>query len=130
MKNTMQTKTIIWLFISVMGVAQAIAGSKGHQEHFSSSNEKYRGRVIDNEGESLPFANVVLLYPESREIIVGAVTDFDGNFELLPKLILKKQFSKYLPLVLKLMKGQLLLIKKSWAPLRLKRKFRLFLRSQ
>lgn len=79
----MNTKTIIWLFISVMGIAQAIAGSKGLEGNFSNENEKYWGRVNDNQGEPLPFANVVLLHPESREIIVGAVTDFDGRFELL-----------------------------------------------
>ncbi|MGY6743586.1 MAG: hypothetical protein ACXIUQ_12685 [Cecembia sp.] len=63
----MNTKTIIWLFISVMGIAQAIAGGKGLEGTFSYENEKFWGRVNDNQGEPLPFANVVLLHPESRE---------------------------------------------------------------
>jgi hypothetical protein len=94
MKNTMNTKTIIWLFISVMGIAQAIAGGKGLEGTFSNENEKYWGRVNDNQGEPLPFANVVLLHPESREIIIGAVTDFDGSFEMITTAEFKEAIFK------------------------------------
>ncbi|MCH7411325.1 outer membrane beta-barrel protein [Belliella sp. DSM 111904] len=90
----MNTKTIVWLFISVMGIAQAIAERKGLEGNFSYDNVKYWGKVKDNQGEPLPFANVVLLHSESRLILVGAVTDFDGNFEMVTSTEFKEAIFK------------------------------------
>jgi hypothetical protein len=53
------------------------------------SGEKLRGEVIDaSTGEPLPFAKIT--FPSNPN--VGAVTDFDGKFEIKGKTTYKEEF--------------------------------------
>jgi len=41
------------------------------------------GRVIDNvSGEALPFASITVTAPENTEVIIGAIANDDGRFEI------------------------------------------------
>jgi len=51
--------------------------------HLSNSQIKISGTIEDNNGEPLPFANVLLLQPFDSTLIQGAVSDINGVFNLL-----------------------------------------------
>lgn len=44
------------------------------------TNRRYRGRVVDDKGRPIEFANVALLSPKDSSMINGGVTNVDGYF--------------------------------------------------
>lgn len=51
----------------------------------SHETSKIDGKIIDVEGEPVPFANVVLFSQDGNRVINGTTTDFNGKFKLEAK---------------------------------------------
>ena len=49
----------------------------------SAKTQDVGGRVIDENGEAMPFVNVVLLSLPDSAFVQGAVTDDQGNFKIV-----------------------------------------------
>jgi len=50
--------------------------------HISQGQTIISGSVLDNAGEAVPFANVLLLQSADSSLALGAVTDIDGEFSI------------------------------------------------
>ena len=66
-----------WLFVPTTGMIAAHASVQNVQQ-----NETITGTVIDNTGEAVIGASVIVV---GAQTTTGTVTDFDGNFTLKVK---------------------------------------------
>ena len=60
--------------------------NRNSQHHYANTNTSgaatIRGKVIDYNGEAVPFCNVMLM--QNGQQIIGTTTDFDGNYTIKP----------------------------------------------
>ena len=68
----MMKRKMIWALMAVFAFSMPLTAQQG----------RVAGRVVDGEGEPMPYVNVALMRPTDTVFMRGATTDFDGHFAI------------------------------------------------
>ena len=74
--------TAVRKIIGVNAVTVRTKGNTIYVEAIQKGKYHYTGRTVDKEGESVPFATVMMLNPVDSAIVTYGVTDKDGYFTI------------------------------------------------
>lgn len=74
--------TAVRKIIGVNAVTVRTKGNTIYVEAIQKGKYHYTGRTVDKEGESVPFATVMMLNPADSAIVTYGVTDKDGFFTI------------------------------------------------